>query len=56
MFLVVWGASGDSGCRVRYKPHEVELDTTLKCFVPDFLPAVGEMDAFIKVAPPALTH
>lgn len=36
----------------RYKPHEVELDSTLKCFIPDFIPAVGEMDAFIKVPPP----
>lgn len=36
----------------RYKPHEVELDTALKCFVPDFIPAVGEMDAFIKVPAP----
>mmetsp|Transcript_35269 Transcript_35269/g.60937 ORF Transcript_35269/g.60937 Transcript_35269/m.60937 type:complete len:476 (+) Transcript_35269:90-1517(+) len=36
----------------RYKPHEVELDTTLKCFIPDFIPAVGEMDAFIKVPSP----
>jgi intraflagellar transport protein 46 len=33
----------------RYKPHEVELDTSLKCFIPDYIPAVGEMDAFIKV-------
>mmetsp|Transcript_29740 Transcript_29740/g.35079 ORF Transcript_29740/g.35079 Transcript_29740/m.35079 type:complete len:312 (+) Transcript_29740:2802-3737(+) len=36
----------------RYKPHEVELDTTLKCFIPDFIPSVGEMDAFIKVPQP----
>lgn len=36
----------------RYKPHEVELDTALKCFIPDFIPAVGEMDAFVKVPPP----
>ena len=36
----------------RYKPHEVELDSTPKCFIPDFIPAVGEMDAFIKVPPP----
>lgn len=33
----------------RYKPHEVELDTQLKCFIPDYLPAVGEMDSFLKV-------
>lgn len=36
----------------RYKPQEVELETTLRCFVPDFIPAVGEMDAFVKVPSP----
>ena len=37
----------------RYKPHEVELDTSLKCFIPEFIPAVGEMDAFIKIPQPS---
>jgi intraflagellar transport protein 46 len=37
----------------RYKPHEVELDTSLKCFIPDYIPAVGEMDAFIKIPQPS---
>mmetsp|Transcript_34837 Transcript_34837/g.109393 ORF Transcript_34837/g.109393 Transcript_34837/m.109393 type:complete len:388 (-) Transcript_34837:124-1287(-) len=36
----------------RYKPHEVELDTTLMCFIPDYIPAVGDMDAFLKVPRP----
>ncbi|CAM9189549.1 unnamed protein product, partial [Discosporangium mesarthrocarpum] len=36
----------------RYKTHEVELDTTLRCFVPDYIPAVGDMDAFLKVPRP----
>ena len=36
----------------RYKPHEVELETTLKCFIPEFIPAIGEMDGFIKVPRP----
>ena len=36
----------------RYKPHNIELETKLKCFIPDFIPAVGEIDAFIKVPPP----
>lgn len=34
----------------RYKPHEVELDTTLKCFIPEYIPAIGEIDGFIKVS------
>lgn len=33
----------------RHKPHEVELESTLKCFIPEYIPAIGEMDAFIKV-------
>ena len=33
----------------RYKPHTVDLETQLKPFVPDFVPAVGEVDGFIKV-------
>ena len=32
-----------------YQPQEVEIETPLKCFIPDYLPAVGEMDAFLKV-------
>ncbi len=33
----------------RYKPHNIALDTKLKCFIPDYIPSVGEIDAFIKV-------
>eukprot|EP00904_Undaria_pinnatifida_P008712 jgi/Undpi1/4971/HiC_scaffold_19.g08323.m1 len=36
----------------RYKAHAVDLDTTLRCFVPDYIPAVGDMDAFLKVPRP----
>lgn len=36
----------------RYNAQPVELDTTLKCFVPDYIPSIGEMDAFIKVPRP----
>lgn len=38
----------------RYKPQEIELLTTLKCFIPEYIPTVGEMDAFIKVIAPFL--
>ncbi len=30
----------------------MELDTTLKCFIPEFIPAIGEIDGFIKVPRP----
>jgi intraflagellar transport protein 46 len=36
----------------RYKPHDVELDTSLKCFIPDYIPSVGQIDAFLKVPRP----
>lgn len=33
----------------RYKAQEVELDTPLKCFIPEYIPAIGELDGFLKV-------
>jgi len=30
----------------------VDLETKLKPFVPDFVPAVGEVDAFLKMPKP----
>ncbi|XP_039279162.1 uncharacterized protein LOC111061390 [Nilaparvata lugens] len=35
-----------------YTPQNVELEYKLKPFVPDFIPAVGDIDAFIKVSRP----
>jgi len=31
-----------------YKPHDIKLDTQMKPFVPDYIPSVGDMDAFLK--------
>lgn len=36
----------------RYSPQTVELDHSLKPFIPDFIPAVGDIDAFLKVPRP----
>jgi len=36
----------------RYKPHDIELETKLKCFIPDYIPSVGDIDAFIKIPRP----
>jgi intraflagellar transport protein 46 len=36
----------------RYKPQEMELETELKCFIPEYIPAIGDMDAFIKLPRP----
>ncbi|GLE11457.1 hypothetical protein PINS_up023889 [Pythium insidiosum] len=36
----------------RFKPQDIELETRLKCFIPEYIPAVGDMDAFLKLARP----
>ncbi|CAJ1048385.1 intraflagellar transport protein 46 homolog [Xyrichtys novacula] len=36
----------------RYTPQTVELEHSLKPFIPDFIPAVGDIDAFLKVPRP----
>mgnify|MGYP005993457837 CR=1 FL=1 len=35
-----------------YQPHDIKLDTQLKPFVPDYIPSVGDMDAFLKPTRP----
>lgn len=35
-----------------YKPQDIELDTKLKPFIPDYIAAVGELDPFLKVPRP----
>ncbi|KAM3591036.1 uncharacterized protein V6R79_021117 [Siganus canaliculatus] len=36
----------------RYSPQSLDLDHSLKPFIPDFIPAVGDIDAFLKVPRP----
>ena len=36
----------------RYKPQTIELDTKLKPFIPDYIPAIGEIDPFLKIPRP----
>lgn len=36
----------------RYKPDDIELETSLKPFVPDFVPCIGEVDACLKMPRP----
>ncbi len=36
----------------RYKPQKIDLESKLKPFVPDYVPAVGEVDAFLKMPKP----
>ncbi|KAK3916354.1 Intraflagellar transport protein 46-like protein [Frankliniella fusca] len=36
----------------RYTPQKIDLDFKLRPFVPDFIPAVGDIDAFLKVQRP----
>eukprot|EP00736_Rhodelphis_marinus_P014362 Rmarinus@m.4212 len=37
---------------VAFKPHELELPTMVRPFIPDYIPAVGDTDAFIKIPRP----
>ena len=39
----------------RYKPTMLELDAKLKPFIPEYIPAVGEVDAFLKMERPDKT-
>jgi intraflagellar transport protein 46 len=36
----------------RFKPQPIELETKLKPFIPEYIPAVGEVDAFLKIPRP----
>ena len=48
--VVVWlSPSVTVLCGCRYTPQSIELDHKLKPFIPDFIPSVGDIDAFIKV-------
>lgn len=35
-----------------YKPHKYDIKTELKCFIPDYIPAIGDPDPFIKIPRP----
>lgn len=35
-----------------YIPEVYELETHLRPFIPDYIPAIGEVDAFIKIPKP----
>ncbi len=37
---------------MRYTPQTVDLETRFKPFIPEYIPAVGDIDAFIKVPRP----
>jgi intraflagellar transport protein 46 len=30
----------------------IDIDTKLKAFIPDYIPAIGEVDAFLKMPRP----
>jgi intraflagellar transport protein 46 len=32
-----------------YKPQTIQLESQLKCFIPDYQPAIGDIDPMIKV-------
>ncbi len=40
---------------LRFKPVTLEMETKLKAFIPEYIPAVGEVDAFLKIPKPDAT-
>ncbi|XP_060525830.1 intraflagellar transport protein 46 homolog isoform X2 [Cylas formicarius] len=40
---------------VKYTPQHLNIEYKFKPFVPEFLPAVGDIDAFLKIIPPETT-
>ncbi|XP_028168677.1 intraflagellar transport protein 46 homolog [Ostrinia furnacalis] len=38
---------------MKYTPQKIDIEFKLQPFVPEYVPAVGDIDAFIKVATPA---
>jgi len=36
----------------RYQPQDIMLETKLKPFIPEYMPAIGDIDAFLKVPRP----
>merc|ERR550534_1679613 len=38
----------------RYTPQQIDLENKLRPFIPEFIPAVGDIDAFLKVSRPDL--
>ncbi|KAJ3126941.1 Intraflagellar transport protein 46 [Nowakowskiella sp. JEL0407] len=38
----------------KYKPHEMDLEPELKPFIPEYIPSIGDIDAFIKIPQPNL--
>ena len=36
----------------RFKPQKIDLTTKLKPFVPEYIPCIGEVDAFLKMPKP----
>lgn len=40
----------------RYKPHQIDLETKVRPFIPDYIAAIGEVDAFLKVPRPDVSE
>lgn len=33
----------------RFQPQDIVLETKLRPFIPEYVPAIGDIDAFLKV-------
>lgn len=41
---------------VRYTPQRLDIEFKLQPFIPEYIPAVGDIDAFLKVIPPPISE
>ncbi len=39
---------------IDFQPTEITIGTQLKPFIPEFVPAIGEVDAYLKIPRPDL--
>ena len=37
---------------IRFTPQQIDLENKLRPFIPEYIPAVGDIDAFLKVSRP----
>jgi intraflagellar transport protein 46 len=40
----------------QFKPETFDLEPVLKPFLPDYIPAIGDLEAMIKIPPPIIFH
>ena len=52
MLVDAFVAKRSSTVLFRFQPQDIILETKLKPFIPEYVPAIGDIDAFLKVPRP----